>query len=94
MPKVRIRRLWLNVLWDDDRIPDSYSREDIVRTLIRSIKRGDYRIPRGWRVVIEWRNKADEPMRRGEWRTELERSAESSTGFDSAVLAYLEKNYE
>lgn len=91
MPKVRIRRLWLNVRWDDESVPASYSRKDIVRTLIKSIERGDYRLPRGWRVVIEWKNKADAPMRRGEWRSEMQRSGESSDGFDKAVLSYLEQ---
>ncbi len=86
MAKVRTRRLWLNVRFD---VPKDIKKEHIVRTLIRSIHRGDYKLPRNWRVVIEWRNKEDAPMRRGEWRNEMEASAESSEGFDEAVLSYL-----
>jgi hypothetical protein len=71
-------------------IPKNVTQEKIVRTLIRSIHRGDYKLPRGWRVVLEWRNKADAGMKRGEWQSELEASAESSDGFDKAVLSYLE----
>jgi hypothetical protein len=88
MAQVRVRRLWLNVRFD---VPKDIPRHRIIRTMIRSIRRGDYRLPSGWRVVIEWRNKKTESMRRGEWRTELERSAESSPGFDLAVIDYLER---
>lgn len=87
MTKVRTRRLWLRVRYD---IPKSVSEQRIIRTLIRSIERGDYKIPKGWRVVIEWRNSADAEMRRGEWRAELKASAHSSNGFDKAVTTYLE----
>lgn len=87
MAKVRVRKLWLRVRYD---IPKDVTEQRIIRTLIRSIERGDYRLPRGWHVVIEWRNKFDSPMRRGEWRAELEASAESSDGFDKAVINYLE----
>jgi len=88
MVKVRIRRLWLKVRYD---VPKDVPKDRIVRTLIRSIRRGDYRLPKGWRAILEWRNKKTEPMRRGEWRSELERSAESSQGFDLAVIDYLER---
>lgn len=87
MAKIRTRRLWLNVKYD---IPQDVSEQKIIATLIRSIKRGDYRIPRNWRVAIEWRNKESAPMRKGEWRAELEASAESSPGFERAVIHYLE----
>jgi hypothetical protein len=87
MTKVRTRKLWLNIRFD---IPKTVPRERIVRTLVRSIERGDYKIPREWRVVIEWRNKEEVEMRRGEWTSEMKRSAQSSPGFDTAVTQYLE----
>lgn len=87
MKKTKTRHLWLRVLYKVEGV----RKEIIIRTLIRSIKRGDYKLPKGWRVVIEWRNKEDAEMRRGEWKEELTASAESSTGFDTAVTGYLER---
>lgn len=86
--KIRVRKLWLNILFD---VPKNVKHSKIVDTLIRSIHRGDYRYPKnqGWRVVIEWRNKQDEPMRRGEFTSEMTASKTSSPGFDMAVLHYL-----
>lgn len=87
--RIRNRRLWLKVLWS---VPDkSISRQRIIDTLISSIRRGDYEYPSSWRVAIQWRNKANAPMRTGEWTTELDASSQSSNGFDKAVLAYLEQ---
>jgi hypothetical protein len=88
MTKVRVRRLWLNVRY---KVPSDVSEERIIRTMIRSIKRKDYRLPKGWRAVIEWRNSKNAPMRRGEWQAELKASAESSSGFEFAVIEYLER---
>lgn len=94
MAKVRVRRLWLNVIVDPESVSPKYSKRDVLKILRRSITRGDYELPRGWRVVLEWRNKADQKMRAGEWTTELERSAESSDGFDQTVLDYLDRKLE
>jgi hypothetical protein len=90
MTKVRVRKLWLKVYFD---VPKDVPLDRIKRTLIRSIRRGDYKIPRGWRAVIEWKNYRDAQPRRGEWRAELEASAsgpEGSKGFEKAVIMYLE----
>jgi hypothetical protein len=87
MAKIRTRRLWIGLRYD---IPKNVSEEKILRTLRRSITRGDYELPKGWRVAIEWRNKQDAPMKRGAWKPELEASAESSPGFDLAMLRYLD----
>jgi hypothetical protein len=95
MAKVRVRKLWLNVRYQ---APPRYSHNDIIEELIRSVRRGhrsgDYSLPRGWRAVLEWRNKPNVEMRRGPWAKELSESAESSEGFDFAVIKYLEGQYE
>jgi hypothetical protein len=91
MPKIRTRKLWLKVLY---KVPKHVSIERIKRTLIRSIHRGDYKLPRGWQAVIEWRNKEDADMRRGEWKAELNASSSGDTGsqgFENAVITYLER---
>lgn len=91
MSKVRTRKLWLRVYFQ---APKAVSRERVIKTLIRSVRRGDYELPRRWRAVIEWRNKADAPPRRGEWQAELYQSANDpehgSSGFETAVIRYLE----
>ena len=81
------RRLWLKVLF---KVPQGTSREEIKRTLIESIHNSTYETPKDWKVVIQWRNKENVPMRSGEWRSELYKSRKSSTGFDLAVISYLE----
>lgn len=81
------RRLWLKVLF---KVPQGTSRETIKQTLIKSIQDGNYEVPENWNVVIQWRNKENVPMRSGEWRSELYKSRKSSTGFDLAVISYLE----
>jgi hypothetical protein len=85
--KVRTRRLWLKISYD---VPKDIPKSEIIRTLKRSIRNGDYRYPRNWRVAIQWRNKENAPMRVGEWTAEMQASKESSPGFDAAVYQYLE----
>lgn len=87
MAKVRTRKLWLKVFFD---VPENVPRKKIIDTLIRSIHRGDYRYPRSWTVVVEWRNSATAEMRKGEWTSEMTASAQSSNGFDKAMIHYLE----
>lgn len=87
MVKVRTRRLWLDVRFRH--IPENVSETRIIRTLIRSIERGDYRLPRSWEVVVRWKNKEMAEYRQGRWADELTASAKSSDGFDKAMLNYL-----
>ena len=87
MSKVRTRKLWLKLRFN---IPKDVPKSKIIETLKRSIRRGDYKIPRSWHVVIEWRNSETAEMRRGEWTSEMTASAESSPGFDTVVTHYLE----
>lgn len=92
MTKVRTRRLWLKVLFD---VPKEIPRSEIIKRLIKGIDDGSYRVPRGWRVVIEWRNKEYTEPHRGEWSAELKASRDNpswgSNGFENAVRSYLEK---
>jgi hypothetical protein len=87
MPKERKRRLWLNVRAENI----SVTRQEFIRALLESIKAGDYKLPRGWKVYIEWRNTKTGRMKIGPWREELEESAESSDGFDKAVTDWLRR---
>lgn len=87
MPKKKPRRLWLNVKAKDVTVSVS----EFVRVLMESIKRGDYVLPRGWKVTLEWRNKESAPMRSDSWQKALKESAESSAGFDGAVTEWLRR---
>lgn len=91
MPK-KYRRLWLQVRF---KTPGA-SRMQVLQELINSIIRRDYDYRRNhpnWRVALLWTNRqpvnADD-YKKGEFRQEMERSAESSMGFEVAVRAYLE----
>ena len=73
------------------------SRETVLLHLIDSIKRGDYNyrtIHTRMRVAIGWSNRASGDLKWGEFRAEMQKSSESSFGFDSAVRAYLESQLE
>lgn len=86
MPKKK-RRLWLEVKFKAPGV----SRDVVLQTLKDSIDRGDYKIPKNWQVIIAWRNKENAPMKFGEWKAELKKSRKSSSGFDTAVLDFLDR---
>jgi hypothetical protein len=71
-------------------VPAGVSDRKIIKTLLDSIRRGDYTYPEGWRVAIGWSNHKDKELRWGEWTKEMKQSAQSSPGFDISVAAYLE----
>ena len=81
------RRLWLKVLF---KVPAGTPRDKIKSVLIESVRSGTYELPLGWKAAIQWRNKENAPMKSGEWTRELLASAKSSSGFDKAVISYLE----
>lgn len=85
--KSRIRRLWLNITQTGVNV----TKREFIERLIQSINDGTYVLPREWQVTLHWRNKETAPMRSGPWQEEMEASAESSEGWDSAVLAYLRR---
>lgn len=70
-------------------VPAYASRARVLKTLRQSIINGDYKIPRTWRVYISWKNREDGDWKRGPWTREMRKSANSSEGWDYAVLKYL-----
>ena len=87
MPK-RIRRLWLEVKW---KVPPGVPREIVIETLKQSVLNGTYNLPIGWQVIIAWKNKENANFKFGPWKRELAKSAQSSDGFDKAVLSFLDR---
>jgi hypothetical protein len=87
MPNNKRRRLWLNVRF---KVPPGTPREKVIETLLDSVQSGNYDLPDGWDVRILWRNRANAEMKSGPWKQELRASRRSSSGFDKAVVAYLE----
>lgn len=85
--KQKTRRLWLNVTQKGVNV----SRRKFVQRLIDSIEDGTYKLPKEWKVVLHWRNRENARMKRGEWQEEMEQSAQSSPGWDIAVLTYLRR---
>jgi hypothetical protein len=81
------RRLWLQI----KAYAPNTSPAEVKRVLIQSIKDGTYSYPKNWKVGIWWRNSFFAPMRKGEFTREMRNSAESSVGWDIAVIDYLEK---
>lgn len=85
MPR-KTRPLWLKIKFD---APHTTGKT-VIKKLLESIERGDYRYPREWRVAIGWSNKENGALKWGEFRNEMLASRQSSPGFDIAVSAYLE----
>jgi hypothetical protein len=81
------RSLWIAV---KVRNAKGFTRQQVIDRLIESVMSREYSLPRGWRVELQWRNRFSAPMRTGSWTTELQRSRRSSSGFDLAVVQYLE----
>ena len=67
------------------------TKSDIKAALIASIAGGGYQLPPWLKARIQWRNKEAAPMREGEWTEEMMASAQSSPGFDLAVMSYLDR---
>ena len=87
--KKRKRRLWLNVTVSGG--VSGVSKAGFIRTLLESIQNKTYKLPAGWDVSLEWKNKETADMKSGAWSDELAQSAKSSSGFDIAVKRYLER---
>jgi hypothetical protein len=89
------RKLWLEIRWHPS---TPGTKETRINVLINAIqyghRTGDYRLPRGYKVALGWRNKEFAAMKWGEFSREMEKSAQSSEGWDFAVLAYLESQLE
>jgi hypothetical protein len=88
MPKNKPRRLWLQLRSDTPGASD----KEVIDMLVQSISNGDYDYRTAhptWRVAIGWKNKENVPFKWGEFRREMEQSAQSSPGFDYAVMEYL-----
>lgn len=83
--KEKTRRLWLEIKV----YAPGASKAEVRRTLIESIRNGSYSYPKTWKVGLLWRNSLRAPMRSGEFTREMKNSADSSSGFDQAVLDYL-----
>jgi hypothetical protein len=88
MAKNRKRRLWVGI--EVVQVPKGTPRGLILDVLKESINSKKYDLPKGWHINLRWRNSENRPMKTGEWSHELTESAESSDGFNFAVLAYLE----
>ena len=85
MPKTK-RRLWLQLAV---KAPGA-TKKQVRDELLRSIRRGDYAYPSDWRIGLGWSNKEDGNLKWGEFTKEMQKSAQSSSGFDVAVKEYLE----
>lgn len=85
----KTRRLWLQVKF---KVPDNVSPRTVARKLIESVRSGDYEYPESWHVVIRWKNSLFGKFKVDEFTEAMEESAQSSRGWDSAVIAYLQRS--
>ena len=70
-------------------VPNGTTREAVKLELMRRTREHDKSpLPKGWDVIIRWRNKPDAPFREDEFTRAMEES-EGTTGWDGAVLGWL-----
>jgi hypothetical protein len=91
MANRRKRKLWTKIT---AKVPLGVSVRDFWTTLRQGIESKSYGVPVGANVKIEWRNKEGASMKSGEYGKEMRASAESSVGFDKAILSYIDKQIE
>lgn len=84
--KTRPLRLRITV-----KAPKKVSASERIRTLIDVVRAGgNYTLPNGWSARIEWSNDGGKTVKEDEFSKAMRESAESSRGWDGAVIAYLE----
>lgn len=83
------RRLWIGL--EIVSVPKGTTRGLILDVLRESIMSKQYDLPEGWQINLRWKNSERAEMKIGEWSEELADSADSSEGFNYAVLSYLER---
>lgn|SRR5258705_8179683 len=89
--KGRARRgLWLRISGRTG----GASPEEFWGTLRRAVTSGNYEVPEEWGVRIAWRNKADRPMKSGDFSNAMQDSSESSRGWDRAVVRYIDRQID
>jgi hypothetical protein len=84
----KTRRLWIGL--EIVEVPKGTPRGLILDVLRESIRSGKLDLPNGWKINLRWRNSEQAKMKIGTWQDELEASADSSEGFNMAVLDYLD----
>jgi hypothetical protein len=72
-------------------LPANISRDKFIATLIESAETGNYRLPDGWEVQIEWSNYRNGRMKHGPWEEEMESSSKNGRGWDMAVTTWLRR---
>jgi hypothetical protein len=87
MPK-KLRKLWLRVQAE---FPSGVGVKKGLPILYESLKEKEYALPEGYSATILWKNKLLTDWRDDDWETALTESAKNSTGFDFAVMKYLER---
>lgn len=81
----RFRRLWLEIKFHAPEV----SKQEVIQTLINSVRNGTYDYPRSWLVGLYWSNREDGNFKSGEFQKEMRESRKSSPGWDEAILSYL-----
>lgn len=85
----KTRRLWLNIRASG--VPREVGVRGFWETLRRAVADKSYSVPDDWNVELDWKNKEGANMRSGDFGTELTASAKSSSGFDKAVIDYIDR---
>jgi hypothetical protein len=85
------RKLWRRIV---ARVPKGTDRAEFWGTLRAAIKDGSYDVPEEWHVTIEWRNKEHAAMKSDDFASAMRESAESSRGWDGAILDYVEQKID
>lgn len=88
MSKRKPRKLWTKIRGT---VPPGTTAAEFWGTLRKVVRSGEYELPDGWDVTIEWKNREDRPYKSADFETAMTESAESSRGWDKAILHHIRK---
>lgn len=86
MSKRKPRRLWTKIKGS---VPPGTTAAEFWGMLRKTVRSEEYDLPDGWDVTIEWKNKEDADFKSGDFTEAMQESAESSRGWDLAILHYI-----
>lgn len=86
MPKRKRRKLWTKI---KGTVPPGTTAAEFWGTLRKVVRSQEYELPDAWNVTVEWKNKLDADFKSADFTEAMIESAESSRGWDLAILHYI-----
>jgi len=86
--KRKPRKLWTKIRGT---VPPGTGSAEFWGVLRKAVREKEYQLPDDWDVSIEWKNKEQADFKSGGFIEAMQESAESSRGWDRAILGYINR---